>query len=226
MAISQVGDVIRLALQELEVLAAGTNPSADDYNDGVDWLNVMLSNWEADESMAMRPNLVSGSFNTVAGTASYTAGTGGTAFATRPVRIVHAYSSFQGVDQDLPIGGKADYNKIQNKAVLGRPCSLYYVPSSPLGIIYFDRVPDAVYTINCDMESPVGDYADENAPLLVSPEYRAAMIYNLALVLSGPYKANLKPFTVSEAKRTRERIQYQAHNAQAIESVPTSELIV
>jgi len=225
MAVVQVGDIIRMALQELEVLSAGDNPSGDDYSDGVDWLNTMLSNWEADESMAMHPNLISGSFNTVAGTSPYTAGPTGTAFTTRPIRIVNAYRTYLGVDTPLGIGGKAEYNNIQAKTVMGAPCILYYVPSFPSGFIYFDRVPDAVYGIFCDMQAPVGDYADQNAPLEVSPEYRAAMIYNLAVVLSGPYKANLKPFTAAAAKRSLERIQYQSHNAQVVEPMPTSTLV-
>jgi len=224
-AISQVGDLIRMALQELEVLSAGDNPSGEDYSDGVDWLNIMISNWEADESMALHPNLVSGSFNTVAGTSPYTAGPVGTAFTTRAIRIVNAYRTYGGVDFPLVIGGKADYNRIQNKTVMGAPCVLYYVPSYPSGFIYFDRVPDAIYGIFCDMQAPVGDYTDQNDLIDVSPEYRAAMIYNLAVVLSGPYKANLKPFTASAAKRSLERLQYQSHNAQVVEPMPTGTLI-
>ena len=226
MPVSQVGDVIRLALQELEVTAAGDVPASVEYGDGVEWLNVMLSGWEADESMAMKPNLVGGSFNTIAGTNPYTAGPTGTAFTTRPIRIVNAYSRLQGVDTPLLIHGKADYNKIQNKSVMGAPCVLYYVPSYPNGFIYFDRVPDADYGIFCDMQAPVGDYTDQNDPLDVSPEYRAAIIYNLAVVLSGPYKANLKPFTAANAKRTLERVQYQAHNTQVIEPVPTATIVI
>ena len=226
MPVSQVGDVIRLALQELEVIAAGDVPSSVEYTDGVEWLNVMLSNWEADESMAMKPNLVGGSFNTVVGTNPYTAGPTGIAFTTRPIRIVNAYRRWQGVDTPLIISGKADYNKIQNKAAAGPPCALFYVPSYPNGFIYFDRVPDAVYGIFCDMQAPVGDYVNENDPLDVSPEYRAAMIDNLAVVLSGPYKANLKPFTAANAKRTLERLQYQAHNTQVLEPVPTATIVV
>lgn len=225
MAVSQVGDVIRLAMQELEVLAAGDNPSTQDYSDGVDWLNVMLSNMEADESLSMRPNLYSDSFSTVVGTASYTAGTSGTAFTYRPIRIVNAYSVYQGVSRLLFVQGKADYNRITTKAVTGLPCTLYYVPSQ-VAVIYFDRVPDAVYTINCDMQVPVGNYADQNTLLAVSPEYRAFMIYNLCIPLSSVFKANLKPSTVALAKITRERIQVQTHNAQFIEPVPSSNLIV
>lgn len=225
MAVSQVGDVIRLAMQNLEALQAGGNPSAQEYTDGVDWLNVMLSNWEADESLKMVPNLFTDDFDTVAGTASYTAGTSGTAYSTRPIRIVHAYSSFGGVDRTLQIKGKADYDMLQNKSLAGCPEILYYVPAV-VGTIYFDRVPDAIYTITCELQNPVGDYANQDTPLNVSPEYRAAMIYNLTVVLAPVYGVPLTPFLASEAKRTRERIQYQSHNAQALDFGPTATLIV
>jgi hypothetical protein len=214
-----------MAMQELEVLAAGDNPSVADYSDGVDWLNTMISNWEADESMAMKPNLLIASFPTVAGTPSYTCGSGGTAFAARPIRIVNAYSSYQSVDKELIIQGKADYNKLQNKTVAGRPCTLYYIPSY-VGVIVFDRVPDAIYTINCDLESPMGDYADQDALLNVSPEYRAAILYNLAVTLAPIFKAVLRPQTAANAKRTLERVQYQANNTQFMQAMPSSDLIV
>lgn len=225
MSVAQVGDLIRLALQELEILPAGDNPSIEEYTDGVDWLNVMLSSWEADESLSMRPNLTTASFNTVASTASYTAGSGGTAFGYRPIRIINAYLVNNGISTPLGIQGKADYNLIQNKTNTGSPRVLYYVPST-IGTIYFDRVPDAAYTITCDLQTPVGDYANQNAALAVSPEYRAAMIYNLAVVLAPSYKANLRPQTVAMAKRSKDLIQYQAHNAQNLQQMPCSDLIV
>jgi len=225
MAVSQVGDLIRLALIDLEVLQSGASPSAQEYTDAVDVLNIMLSNWEADESLKMTPNLFTDDFNTEVGTASYTAGTSGTAFSTRPIRVVHAYSSLSSVDRSLQIKGKADYDLLQNKVGAGCPSILYYVPSA-VGTIYFDRVPDAVYTITCELQNPVGDYANQDVALNVSPEYRAAMLYNLEVALSTSYGVTLKPFTASEAKRTRERIQYQSHNAQALDFGPTATLIV
>lgn len=224
MSVTLAGDFVRLALQELEVLAAGDNPSQDEYTDGIDWLNVMLRNWSAEESLI--PNLTSGSFATVAATATYTAGSAGTAFSTRPIRIVSAYVRWQSVDTQLVVQGKADYNSIQNKTQAGPVRVIYYVPSFPLGTIYFDRVPDQAYTIFCDIENPIGDYASENTAIAVAPEFHLPIIYNLAVALSPSYKVALRPSTVSLAKRTLERIQYQSHNAQAVQSRPNSELVV
>jgi len=161
----------------------------------------------------------------VAGTASYTAGTSGTAFTYRPIRIVNAYLVSSGLSQPLGIQGKADYDLIQNKTAAGRPGVIYYDPLQ-VGVIYFDRVPDAVYTAFCDMQVPIGDYVDENTALAVSPEYRAALVYNLAVTLAPNYKANLRPQTASNAKRCLERIQYQSHIAQAVSPVPSCDLIV
>lgn len=206
MSVALVGDLIRLSLQELGVLPAGDNPSQAEYTDGVDWLNVMLRSWGSDEDLV--PNLVSGSFNTQASVASYTVGTGGDFNTTRPHRIINAYSSYQSVDGPMEVQGKAEYNRIQNKAVTGRPCMLFYVPTFPLARIYFDRVPDAVYTITCDMQVPIGDYADENSQLLVSPEYLSAMLYNLAKTLANSYRVVLTPFTAGEAKKTLDRVRY------------------
>jgi len=224
MSVTKVGDLIRLALQELEVLSAGDNPSAEEYIDGVDWYNVMLRSWDADESL--QPNLVSANFNTISGTASYTIGTGGAFNTTRPLRITNAYVRWLTVDTPLGIKGKADYNLIQNKTQTGPVQVLYYVPSYPLGVIYFDRVPDQAYTIFCDMEVPVGDAADQNTTLAVSQEYHAALLYNLAIALAPGFKANLKPSTVALAKRSLERIQYQRHIAQAIDPMPIVDLVV
>ena len=224
MSVTLAGDFVRLAMQELGVLAAGDNPNAADYTDAIDWLNVMLRNWDADESLI--PNLTSSSFATVAATATYTAGTAGTAFSTRPVRIVNAYVRWQGVDTQLVVQGKADYNSIQNKTQAGPVRVLYYVPSFPLGTIYFDRVPDQAYTIFCDLVNPVGDYASENTAIAVSPEYHIAIVYNLAVLMAPSYRVVLGPSTVALAKRSLERVQYQHHNAQAVTSRPNSELVV
>jgi len=224
MSVTLAGDLVRLAMQEMGVLPAGDNPSAQDYTDAIDWLNVMLRNWDADESLI--PNLTSSSFATVAATATYTAGTAGTAFATRPVRIVNAYVRWQGVDTQLVVQGKADYNSIQNKTQAGPVRVIYYVPSFPLGTIYFDRVPDQAYIIFCDMVNPVGDYASENTAIAVSPEYHIAIVYNLAVMLAPSYRIVLGPSTVALAKRSLERVQYQHHNAQAVTSRPNSELVV
>lgn len=226
MPVTVVGDIIRLALQALGVLAAGDHPSQEEYTDGVDWLNVMLGSWGADESMV--PNLVTSSFDTVAATESYTIGSSGDIAVTRPHRIVNAYLSASGVDHPLAIQGKAEYNRIQNKAVTGMPEILFYVPSYPLGVIRFDRIPDAIYGVTMDAENPiVGSYTNENSPLTtLSPEYSAALVPNLTVTLAPVFSVDVAPSVAAMAKRTREKLQYQRHIAQEKLAVPGCDLIV
>lgn len=226
MSVTLVADIIRIAMRDLGALAAGDAPSADEYSDGVDDLNVMLQSWSADESLLPRR-----SYSFTVSTSGIAIGVDETLDTTgRVLKILGATlrygSGSSAVDWPLTVGQLGDYQKIQNKATTGVPCQIFLSPGVlDEGTVYFDRVPDQSYTLLLETLEQFGAYNDHSVAINLPAEYYAPLRYNLAVALSTQYPG-LTPFIVAEAKRSKERLQYLNNGYLLGESMPSSSLVV
>ena len=87
-------DLIKLILKDAGVSGVGQTPAAEDNNDMLLHLNLMLGEWTAQRWLVF--HLVDTTI-AVTGASSYTVGTGGIANITRPDRIEAAFYRYTAV---------------------------------------------------------------------------------------------------------------------------------
>lgn len=226
MSFSTVANLITSAMREMGALASGDVPSTTEYADGLDDLNVMLRSWSADESLLPRRSY------------SFTVSTNGIAIGPsqalattgRVLKLLGAVlrsgSGSSAVDYPLDIKQFPDYQRIQNKSATGMPVQVFLNPGVlSSGTLYFDRVPDQSYTLLLDTQEQFGSYSAVSDSINLPDEYHAALKWNLAVALSNQYPG-LTPFIASEARRSKERVQYLNHGYLLMDTLPSCDLVV
>jgi hypothetical protein len=129
------------------------------------------------------------SFNTVAGTATYTIGTGGTWNTVRPERINEpAYATISGVTFPYFSITQAQYNLISLKTQAGggtdiNQCYLY-VNEFPLGLITLWPVPNAIFAITWSINRILTAITTAAASISFPPGYAKAFKYKLGVELA------------------------------------------
>lgn len=211
--------VTQRALRLLAVIGQGQTLDAEQENDALYALNGMLASWTAEGLMV--PTTESEQFTLVAGTISYTIGSGGDFDTTRPHQIVGGYLT-DGNDYQLESMTLREWNRIWSKASSTRPSRFYYRADYPLGVVYFDWTPDSNYTIRLEMVQPLGEFDDLTDTITLPPEYMRAMEYNLAIEIAPEYEVVPSPAVVKvadESKATVMRLNF-ANNINAAEFDP------
>ncbi len=175
---------------------------ADEAQDAVNALNVMVDMWNA-EGLDVYASTRESKLLT-AGTATYTWGTpGGTINTARPVRLLAAYINDTANDYPVDIISEEQYNSIPQKTDTGRPFCLYYNPTYPLGTIYLFYVPDlGSYTLHLDSEKDLATFSTLTAAISLPPEYMAALRWNLGVELCPSYKKPVSPKMEQMAQRS------------------------
>ena len=128
----------------------------------------------------------------------------------RPIRIEQAYlrdSSSQDLPLDCSTLTQEQYNAIPLKNVQGLPSKLFYKPTVPNGVIYFDWLPNAAYTLYLFSWKPFTAFADLTTEYDFAPGYSAAIKANLTVLLADDYKASITERMVVEAKETLDAIK-------------------
>ena len=148
-------------------------------------------------------------FNTVAGQATYTIGTGGNWSATRPVRISPvAYSS-------LPVGSatpttypcisitQEEYNLIGSKAQQQEyPDYFLFVNDYPLGLVTLWPVPSQVTPVTFSIDRVLTASATAATVVTFPPGYAHMFKYNLAPMLAPYFGKAVDPEVKAEAIRS------------------------
>lgn len=189
-------------------------PSTTNRNNGLIAMNHMLASWGAERSLVYvvsREN-----FTLTINKASYTIGSAGDFNTVRPVKIVDAFYRDAGVDFPLHIGILKEHNSIIDKAVDGAPRTIYYVPEFPLGKILLDFEPDKAYTLFIDSWKHLEESASLSTNFTGPPEYRRAIIYNLAIELAPEFDAVLSKEVFAIANESKAAIE-------AVNSTPAEE---
>lgn len=190
-------DIIVLALKDAGILGVGQTPLAEDSNDALTRLNMMIAQWSRKRWLIY--HLVDVPLQST-GALSYTIGAGGNFNVTRPDRIEAAYArqtvsgSPNQVDYPLDIiFSREDYSKITLKSLSTFPNALFYDSAFPLGNIYVWPAPGIQYEIHLVLKDQLAQFPTLTTIFNLPPEYQEAIVYNLAGRLCVAYGKAVRP---------------------------------
>jgi hypothetical protein len=195
-------DIITGAAKLLGVVFKSEALSADEANDGLIVLNDMLASWSNEDLLTY--TFLDESFPLVAGTASYTIGSGQTFNTVRPINIVTAYVRVGTIDYPLEIIPSEVYElQIQSKSIQSSiPQFLTYDNSYPAGTIKLYPVPSQVITLTLHSNKPLTSFAALTTTFDLPPGWARAIKYNLALELAPQYGVEIPPSVPPLAKQS------------------------
>lgn len=164
--------VVTHALKILRVVAASETPSAEDMEDSIEALNLMLKSWQ----MTM-PNLwrrAEGSVSLVSATASYV--------LASAYRIESARFRQNGRDLPMELLTRDEYQDMPLKTTLGIPTQYYFDPQRATGTLYVWPVLAAAAgeTIQYTYQRRFEDIDSANDDIDIPQEYLQTVAYNLA----------------------------------------------
>lgn len=178
-------DIIKRAMQKIGVLVKSEEPSADEANDALNSLNLLIESWSNDSSVIT--SRAWESFTLTAGVGTYSMGPGQTFNTTRPINIVTAYNRNGGLDTPIGIITDEAYNSITFKTLTGIPQMLNYDNAYPTGNLRLYPVPSAAYTLFLLSEKPLASVTSLDTDINLPAGWERALIYNLALELAPEY---------------------------------------
>lgn len=194
----QSQDLIKKAMQKAGIIAKSETPSADELQDGLKDLNLMLNSWSVMKLMVF--GSVQESFALVAGTRTYTIGATGVFATTKPIRVTGGFiRDSNNVDTGLSIVPEDSYDSFQDKAISkGRPELLNFdagltQQAAPLGTIALYPIPDQAYTLYLDSYKHLNEIATINTTITLDEAYNEAIIYNLIPRIWREYHDNREP---------------------------------
>jgi len=201
--------IIKSTLRKIHVLGKGAPLDADEANDALETLNDMLSIWSAEGDMIFTESKET--FN-LTGAVSYTIGSGGTFNTVRPQYISAAFVSQGDTDYSLGSIDNQQYSRISQKDIASIPECYYYDAGYPLATLYLYPKPSSVSTITLYSFKPLTAFTNLDTDFAMPEEYKAALIYNLAIWIAPEYERdasmeikriarNSKDAVVSQNKR-------------------------
>lgn len=186
-----VRDLLIKSFKTIHVLGAGEALGAEDATDALDLLNGVIEQANIDKLMSSYQANIS--FPLVANQNAYTIGPASSTphvIATRPVEVLHAFSTRGGIDLPIFVGSKEDYSKITLKSTVtaGWETFLYYEPAFPKGTIFLYPNPaDSLTTLTIVVNADIVTFATLNDQVLMPPGYRMYLQYKTAERLAVEY---------------------------------------
>lgn len=181
--------IIQASMRKLGVYASGETPTTNELADGLAALQSMLRAW-AGRKLIMFSS-VKDTLTLVAGTASYTWGSGGTLATARPHSVLGAYVlDSDNVSHKVVQITEGEYRSIQMKTNPGRPDNMFLHLLYPLSYIYLYPTPDTAETLYIDSMKPFTEASSFSAlgdTLQFPANYEEPIIYNLAIRLASEF---------------------------------------
>lgn len=201
--------MILRSLQLLGEKALGDTLTSDEQTAYLAALNSMMESWSIESLMVYQ--VLTETFSLVAGTSSYTIGSGGTFNTVRPTKIVGALiRNSQNADSGVDILGADAYRRIVIKTSNGNsyPSNLYYdyADAAGLGTIYLYPQPQAGLTLVLDSWKQLQTFGAISTTVVLPMGYERAIIYNLAIELAGGY-IEPSPTVVKIARESKGNIK-------------------
>lgn len=182
-----------------------SSPTTTELDDGLEEVNNMLSIWGLDY---LFPYVTRESFTLTIGTDTYTIGSAGNFNTVRPIQISNVYlrdtSGSDDIDYPIDILSKEEYGDISLKGQSNRPTKLYYIPEYPLAKIIFNYAPDKAYTILFEFVKNFVEGASTATTVPLPNEYKAPIVYNLAVMLAQNKKIRLDNTVLIMAERYKD----------------------
>lgn len=207
-------DIITLAYKDSGVLGAGQTLLAEDMNDGLTRLNMMIAQWRVKRWLVW--HLVDKSV-VATGAKSYSVGPGGDIdVAQRPDRLESAYlrrlpGNTPALQVDFPLEplmAYEDYARIALKGLTTFSQYIFYDSAWPLGYIYPWPIPQAsLYEVHILLKDVLADFPNVTSIFNFPPEYLAALHYNLVIRTRAAYRLPPDPTFMALAKDALETIR-------------------
>jgi hypothetical protein len=205
-------DIIKAALRKLEVIGEGETPSTEDYINCAFALNLLIKGMEVDGCYLWKVSEVTVPLLT--GVASYQIGptaTGTGAVVTdRPIKVIDTsyVRDASGLDTNLQILTRQEYNQLGFKATASTPSMVFYDPLLSNGVAKFYGVPvDATHTAYLTVQTPVYDFNTGSEVLDFPQEGYQAVVYGLADEVMDEYPL---PSPSTEARITQRAAFYRS----------------
>jgi hypothetical protein len=202
-------DIITDSLIDLGAIDPIEALTADEASHGLRRLNEMLESW-SNERLAVY-QILQENFALVAGTASYTIGSGASFNTTRPLNVLSAFIRDSGQDHPLRILNREEYDRIQQKTTQYQPEALYYEPSVANGRIYLFGVPPKNYTVTdglwIDSSKQLQSFTALTTTVVLPPGYLRAIKSNLALELAPAYRRKPSEELMTIARESKANIK-------------------
>lgn len=203
----KAGDIIRLAAKNAGILEVGQQLLAEDVNDILTLLNMMIGSWNAKRWMIY--HLVERSV-VATGEQIYTVGPGGQFnVPQRPdaiqyafVRITSQPSPAAPSDVYLsPIKAKEDWASIVAKLVGNFPTHFFYDTDWPMGKIYFWPIPQSgIYEMHIFVQHVLSQFPDVTGLINLPSVYYEALVWNLTIRIRSSWNRKQDPAQVELAK--------------------------
>lgn len=205
-------DLLTLALKNAGVVGQGQTAGAEDMNDACAMMNDMFAQWQQRRYLVY--HLVEKTL-TCNGAASYSIGPGGDiSVIQRPAMINAAFARQTVVSTpnqiDYPIKvitSRETYSRIALKSLQSFPEWLWYDAAVPLGLIYPYPVISSQFELHVVFREQLQTAVNLTDTIVLPPEYREPIIYNLAVRLSAAYGTPLNPVCPALAKAGMETIR-------------------
>lgn len=208
-------ELIKRALLLLGVISPNQTPTASDYSDASQVMNLMLKAWQADGMQLWQ--VTEKSITPVADQETYTLGpAGNVTLAAKPVEILEAYRRVTASESDVPLlrQSRTEYWALNNKSATGVPVNFYYEIKQSVGANDFTvwPAPDSTFAANNTIEilyqKPFDDMDSSTDNLSFPQEWELAVTYGLAVILAPEYGKPLseRKMLREEAKEEKQRV--------------------
>lgn len=169
----------------------------------------VLSEWSRDG--VLPPNLDAVEGTLIPGTNVYTAGTGGTLFARRPVQATQAilFDATLGlVRRPIPVFGWDDFEDLTFPSAPGMPNALYFNESYPLAQVGTYPTPNSNWKVRLTGQF-AWDTPDFDAQISLPPGYDSAICDATAVRTCEDLNREVAPRLANRAQRGRAAIETQ-----------------
>lgn len=200
-------EIIAGALRKIAVLGVGTSLPAEEADNALEALNMMIASWSTENLMIYVTSIET--FDITAGDNIYTMGSGGDFATVRPNDIESAYVTFGGIQYNLDAIGSKEYASITDKSTQDIPQAFYYSNGYPLGMFRLYPVPSQSGTITIFTQKQLTEFASVNDDVDMPPEYKKALVYGLAVELAPEYEKEASFTVTREANRAKRNIKNQ-----------------
>jgi len=201
-----VGDLIDFSLRLSGIIGVGQTAMAEDANTALEWLKMIISEWQRKRWLTYVQQEVS--VPTSTGAQYYTIGPGQDFNCSRPSHLATAYIRIIPGSPpnlvDIPVTileSREDYAQISVKTLQTIPSYVFYDSGWPTGRLYWWPIPPAgQYGLYVTVMSPLPTYGALTDVLGVPPEYYPAMAWTLAVHMQLSYGLPANPAHVAAMK--------------------------
>jgi len=220
------GDLITFVLRASGINGVGQTPLPEDSNTGLEFLRMLLAQWQRQRWMIWNEQEVS---KVSTGAQWYSIGPGQDFDTARPDKLHAAWFRFQPFDGpnavDIPLGiieAKEDYATITLKDMHSMPAGVFYDSSYPIGRVTFVPVPPAShYELHLVIKAGLPTYTTLTDPLGLPPEYLEAVVWSLCVRLQMAYGLPARPDHVAAMRQAVNVIQ-NANSQIGLLSMPSA----